>query len=395
MEWYQRVRGKKRVDAIAAAIRASGGEIVEAPHGDVAPFVFDVRLDTGQRHRIICYAFTANRYEQEGRPKDEHRFQVKYGSDFTRLHELAIRTAPNTTTLFFGVYEDGDLFVAADPAMHNPTWFSSSVEFKAADVSRARRTGWHGWQRERVAGGRRRIELQHNESLLTETLHAFRPEHFLTYVRLERLATGIDPGERLVLIASIGKDLTAGKTARSLVESQHVDDDRRANEFLKMLGLSVDEMLDVIVTNPRLATAMRGGVAERHLFTRLKRTAGLSNLEKTTKDGEPDFSFGYRGRTIRLECKLVAAKLTRRMPLVDFQKTRASKNDKCSRFYGPDQFEVLAACVHPITQKWDYQFALTRTLPPHPECGHKLSTRISVEPSWPSDIIAVIEQLSA
>jgi hypothetical protein len=293
------------------------------------------------------------------------------------------------------VYEDGALFVAADPAMHSPTWFSSSVEFKAADVSRARRTGWHGWQRERVAGGRRRTRPLHDEeSLLTETLHGFRPEHFLTYVRLERLATGIDPGERLVLIRSIGQDLVAGKAAKSLVETQHVDDDRRANEFLKMLGLSIDEVLDVIVTNPRLATAMRGGVAERHLFTRLKRTAGLSRLEKTMKDGEPDFSFWYRGRAIRLECKLVAAKLTRRMPLVDFQKTRASQGDKCSRFYGADQFEVLAACVHPITQKWDYRFALTRTLPPHPACSHKLSTRISVAPSWPDDIITVIDQLS-
>jgi hypothetical protein len=140
---------------------------------------------------------------------------------------------------------------------------------------------------------------------------------------------------------------------------------------------------------------MRGGVAERHLFTRLKRTAGLSRLEKTTKDGEPDFSFGYRGRTVRLECKLVAAKLTRRMPLVDFQKTRASQNDKCSRFYGADQFEVLAACVHPITQKWDYRFALTRTLPPHPgmrpqaQHPHLRRSRRGL-----SDIIAVIEQLS-
>src|SRR5437868_11195805 len=88
MERYRGVRGKRRVDAIAAAIEVSGGQVVRAPSPSEAPFEFEVRLPDGKLLRLICYAFTANKYGQEGRPAGEHRMQVKYGSDFTRLHKI-------------------------------------------------------------------------------------------------------------------------------------------------------------------------------------------------------------------------------------------------------------------------------------------------------------------
>src|SRR5690606_16980974 len=61
--------------------------------------------------------------------------------------------------------------------LHNPTWFSSSIEFKERDVRKALKQGWHSWERERVPNGRRRVLPQ--ESLTTEALLAFTPEHFL------------------------------------------------------------------------------------------------------------------------------------------------------------------------------------------------------------------------
>ena len=387
METY-RVRGRRRVDAIVAAIEASGGTVIHAADAARAPFEFDIRFPEGRVHRLICYAFTANKYRQGGRPTDEHRLQVKYGSDFKRLHELHVVADKQSTTLFFGVHDDLDLFIAADPALHNPTWFSSSLEFKDADLAAAQQVGWHAWQRDRVAGGRRRANAR--ESLVNETLHAFTPAYFLSYVRFERVAMGMDPSERLILCQDVGADLTSGRPARALVERQLAAPDLPQHELLERFGLSIDELLDVIDKAPRLRTAVRGGVAERHLFALLKRTAGLTHVKKIDLDGEPDFSLVFKRRPVRVECKLVAPALTRDLPRVDFQKTRTSKGDRCSRYYSASQFEVLAACLHPITSVWEYRYALTSTLPPHKTCTHKISDRILVEPTWSDDLTALL-----
>lgn len=387
MEQYGAL-GRARVDAIAAAIVSSGGKVVRVAPPNVAPFEFDVVLPDKKRMHLICYAFTAEKYRQGGRPVDEHRFQVKYGSDFKRLHHLHVEQEGPATTLFFGVYESGDAFVAVDPALHNPTWFSSSVEFKEENVDEVRRTGWHGWSRARVARGRRRINQ--NESLVTETVHGFRPEHFLTYARFERLATGIDPGERLLLVRSIGADLRAGRVARDLVRSQVVPNAELEHELLQQFGLPIDEVLDLIAKAPRLRTAVRGGVAERHLHVLLQRAPGIDSVKKIDEDGEPDFSFTYDGRRFRLECKLVSPELSRGLPRVDFQKTRASKSDPCSRYYSSDQFDLLAACVHPVTGTWDYRYAWTASLPPHKKCGNKITDRILVESTWPGELGALL-----
>lgn len=77
---------------------------------------------------------------------------------------------------------------------------------------------------------------------------------------------------------------------------------------------------------------------------------------------KPDFSVRYRGsEPILIECKNVLRQtLADGTIKVDFQKTRASKGDPCSRFYKASDFQVLAACLHPCTEKVGLQF------PPHP-----------------------------
>lgn len=386
METY-RARGKKRVDAIIAAIEASGGTVLSRPDPSSAPFVFDVRLADGAPLRIICYAFTATKYLQGGRPSDEHRFQVKYSNKFDRPHKLHV-DPKNSVTLFFGVYEDGSLFVAADPAVHNPTWFSSSVEFKEADVDLARRRGWHGWERDRVAHGRRRVNA--DDSLVTETLHGFLPEHFLTYALFERVATGMDPGERLILVNDLGNDLRNGRGARSLIDRQAEARLPDVDRLLATLGLPIDDLLIMVAGNPRLLTAIRGGVAERHLQSALANVRGITHLKKLSLDGQPDFVFRFGRRDLRLECKLVSPHLTRGLPRVDFQKTRASKADPCSRYYASSQFELLAACMQPVTARWEFRYALTAALPPHKKCPSKITDRILVEPGWPGELVTLL-----
>jgi hypothetical protein len=372
------------VDAIAAAIKASGGQVVRAPSPTIAPFEFEAKHPDGKLLKLVCYAFTANKYEQEGRPLDEHRMQVKYGSDFKRLHDIPIDPKRKKITLFLGVHEDEDVFVAADPAMHNPTWFSSSIEFKQVDVDLALKTGWHGWDRDRVHKGRRRVKPQ--ESLTTEALLGFTPKHFLTYALFERIATGMDTGDRLLLINDVGDDIRTGRAARRLVETRNVTETAAEHELLKQFGLPIDQVLDLIAENPRLKTAVRGGVAERHLQLLLNKTPGITDVRKINEDGKPDFAIKFRRNPFRIECKNASPTRTRGLPRVDFQKTRAAKGDPCSRYYSASQFEVLAACIQPLTGSWDFQFCLTNTLPSHKKCLDKLSDRVVVEADWPSDL---------
>lgn len=377
------------MDAIAAAIEFSGGEIMRAPSPSVAPFEFDVRLSDGKPLSLVCYAFTANKYAQEGRPLDEHRLQVKYGSEFDRTHEIYSDPKGAKTTLFFGVHDNEDLFIAVDPTLHNPTWFSTSIEFKHKDVRLGLKTGWHGWERDRVHRGRRRVLPQ--ESLTSEALLAFTPKHFLTYALFERVATGVDTGERLILINDIGDDLRRGGRANNVLAKRLdlVAPASDEHQLLSQFGLPIDQLLDLIVENPRLHTAVRGGVAERHLQGILERTPGVTAVKKLNLDGQPDFSIKFQRRPLRIECKNVSPQTSHGLPRVDFQKTRAAKGDPCSRYYAASQFEVLAACIYPVTKQWDFRFCLTSTLLPHKKCPGKLSDRVLVD-HWAEDLPSLL-----
>ncbi len=46
----------------------------------------------------------------------------------------------------------------------------------------------------------------------------------------------------------------------------------------------------------------------------------------------------------------------------DFQRTRTSKTDPLSRHYGIDDFDVVAACLHSVTEKWQYKYVVPSTL---------------------------------
>ncbi|HMR80993.1 MAG TPA: hypothetical protein PKD61_38040, partial [Polyangiaceae bacterium] len=306
----------------------------------------------------ICYLFLANKYKQSGRPDDEHRFQIKYGSEFKRLHDLFIAPHGGQLTLMFGVHLEAGVIVAVDPAMHNPTWFSRSVEFKAEQIERIQQEGWIGWERDR---SRARRHVMPQENCQTEVLLGLRPERFADYVLLERGSTGISPGERLLAIDK---------------RSYHVDD-MHALEML--LALPKQEILDAIKDRRRLLVAMRGAAAELHLLRVLKSERELSRVIEIDDDGQPDFEVEYRGRPFRIECKNTLRRERRGVPKVDFQKTRSSMSDPCSRYYKPEQFEILAACLHPVTDRWEFRFCPTRALPPHHKCPGHLSQHVFVD----------------
>ena len=245
----------------------------------------------------MCYAFTANKYGQQGRPADEHRFQIKYGSEFDRYHTIYFDRKGQKVTLMFGVHLEAGLFIAVDPRMHTPTWFSSSVEFKTRDVEAAAAKGWHGWQRERSEA--RRKQRRPEENLQTETVIGFQPDQFLRYVEFERVASGVDCGERLRLSDRIEKSVTEREIVLPGPERHPLE--------LK-LGLPASDILDIISGAFRLAAAVRGGVAEHHLERHLRRVPGVRNVRHIIEDGKPDFEVEYRRRPFLIECKNVLAR---------------------------------------------------------------------------------------
>jgi hypothetical protein len=384
MKRYRVVRRSEVVAKIASALRDCGAIILETADPKIAPFEFAIRTPTNERLELICYAFTANKYRQSGRPPDEHRFQIKYGSDFDRYHDIFFDPLGRQITLMFGVHLEAGVFIAVDPRMHTPTWFSSSVEFKTSELTSSERNGWHGWQRDRSNARRKRARPEDN--LQTETVIGFRSDQFLRYAEFERVASGLDCGERLSLSDRIEEALTAGKiltptSGRHPLELQ--------------LGLPASVILDIISGAFRLAVAVRGSVAEHHLENYLKGVPGVRDVRHIGEDGKPDFEVAYRRKTFLIECKNVLARSQKGMPKVDFQKTRASKVDPCSRYYKPTQFQVLAACLHPITKQWEFRFASTDKLEPHPRCVGRLSSNVIVREDWPANLGIVLDQLRA
>jgi hypothetical protein len=382
MRRYSVARRVPIVSRLLAAIEKSGCRVLAAPDPKSAPFELRIETGSGETVDLVCYAFTANTYRQRGRPLDEHRFQIKYGGSFHEYHEIFVDSTRRKVTLMMGVHVDREVFVAIDPRMHSPTWFSTSVEFKAAELDEAETKGWHGWQRERSLVRRKAPPPQ--ASLETEVLVAFRPEFFGRYIEFERLASGLDCGERLLFSDQVEKGIITGSPLIYTGGPHPLE---------LQLGLPAHLILDVVSGAFRLAAAVRGGVAEYHLEQHLRSVRGVDRVRHITEDGKPDFEIRYKKRDFRVECKNVLARRQRGLPRVDFQKTRAAKSDPCSRYYKASQFEVLAACLHPVTQKWEFQFSPTAALPSHRQCPERLASNVLVATSWPTDLRAVLDSL--
>jgi hypothetical protein len=139
-------------------------------------------------------------------------------------------------------------------------------------------------------------------------------------------------------------------------------------------------LLDLIDGASRLKMAVRGWVAETHLADELKKIRGVSECERLEGDGCPDISLRWQGGPpILIECKnTLRQPCADGRPKVDFQRTRAARSDPCSRYHARDDFDILAACLHSITERWEFRFALTADLPEHKSCRGRITSAIGV-----------------
>jgi hypothetical protein len=156
-------------------------------------------------------------------------------------------------------------------------------------------------------------------------------------------------------------------------------------------GLTATEILDAVAKRFRLRAALEGAVAEVQAERHIQALLGslVERYEGHDIDGQPDFSIWLPGRAnpLRMECKNMRSTKAGVSVfrggkrggailsyIVETQKTRASKGDPSSRFYGMNQFEVLAVCIGKQTRDWSKMlFVPSEHLAKHPLFPHKLA----------------------
>lgn len=368
-----RVSGRTNAhDFLVDAFHRSGGRVMFASPPTRAPVYFGVQAANDERLGVLCYPFRCNPPPIRGRAPDEHRVQIRYGSEegwTSGDHAIAHDIAGVDTTLVLGVHLEAGLIIGLDPRLYDPLPMGISVEFKEESVQAAQRSGWEVWERVNVPGSRRRKPRARDG---IETLVAFRPERLLDYVRLERRATGLglDPPLRF----------RAAEAAYGLREEPgdgiHVLEEQ--------FELSSLEILEIIASRSRLAVAVKGGVAEHHLERHLRTDPAVVHAEQIDEDGRPDFEVELTdGRSVLVECKNVSPRpYADGTPKVEVQKTRSQRDDPAGRFYTSDQFDVVAACMFPVSDRWEFRFKSSEALVRHERWPERIAPIQRVDASW-------------
>ena len=166
--------------------------------------------------------------------------------------------------------------------------------------------------------------------------------------------------------------------------------------LLEELAIEPNALLDIIQRANRLKTAVRGWVAQHHLHRLICEVPGVSSCEAIEEDGKPDFRMRMgNGPPILIECKNVLRKTTAQgVPRLDFQRTRASISDPCSRYYSATEFQIVAACLHPVSERWEFMYKRTDEMGPHVKCTGKLSSSVLINGSWTYDLARLLASLS-
>lgn len=366
------------------SLQDQGCRVIFSPPPNVAPFRITLETPQGERMGIVAYAFLANNREIKNRPRDEHRFQIKYGGDLSGVHEIWQDPYGLYVTLLLGINPESGFFVAADPVLRSPTRFSVSVEFKDKQVEALLQTKWIAWERERRPGKKALDEP------LFEALVGGTADQLLRLVRFEREAWGEEPGERHYLAEHFA-DTPLVTASRQLVASPPAISAEHLHALAVEFALPEKKVLDLISERRMLKMAVRGSVAEEHLVNALRAVPGVQNCRRLEEDHGPDIALSFSGANVTVECKNSSRVRTKDgLEKIDLQRTRASKANPCSRYYKPSEFDLVAACIHAVTEKWDFKYALTRDLDPHGTCAGRLSNNVKLDDRWTQDAAAAL-----
>jgi hypothetical protein len=369
-----RVVGREDLHAfLQDSVQRSGVELLYISNSNRAPVYLGIQGENDERFGVLCYPFRCNPAPIKGRPADEHRVQIRYGSARSwveNVHPLGQDLGGVDTTIILGIHLELGLFVGLDPQRYDPLPMGISIEFKDADLIQTAAEGWHVWERENRPGVLRGV-ARVGEGL--ETIVGFTPDRLLAYIGFERRASGLglDPPLRYRAAEMASEDpiLPSGEGGHTLEA-----------EF----DLTSQEILEIIANRTRLTVAVRGGVAEHHLQSYLDSDPEVASAVLIDQDGEPDFDVVLTdGRKVLIECKNVSPNMyADGSPKVEVQKTRSQRGDPAGRFYRPEQFDLVAACLYAVTGRWEFRFKATSNLDRHQKHEDRLAVLHRVDDSW-------------
>lgn len=378
---YRVIKRQDIHDYLVEAVKRSGGEVLYASAADRAPLYLGVQTPAGDRLGLLIYHFRMTDRDTLNRPAEEVRGQIRYGGQesWTGEHRIGQDVAGVDITLMLGVHLDGDVLVGLQPALYDPLPLGISFYAPRQELVTAREAGWTVWERDTAAGKRR--EQARGEGL--ETMIAFSPDRLLDYALFERRATdlGLDQPLRFNIAISAAAQRPAEQGATSNLH-------KLEEEF----SLSSREIIEIIAERRRLQVAVLGGVAEHHLEQRLRADPDIANVTRLDLDAQHDFDVTMQdGRLVRVECKNASPHAYANGDFkVEVQKTRASKNDPASRFYGVDQFDVVAACLYSPTRQWDFRYRRTSELEAHKTHAGRLAAMQPVTGAWSATLAAAV-----
>ena len=178
------------------------------------------------------------------------------------------------------------------------------------------------------------------------------------------------------------------------------------HELESQFGLPASDILNVIKQHNRCLISVRGAIAEEHLrrgLVQLQQQRAIEGFEQMDRDGYPDFEVRFSGQTFLIECKNVEKQKTQspnERITVDFQRTRNQRLGPERRFYKPDEFDILAACLWNRTGRWTFVYVATKHLPQHPLYSDRIYNRVVVpladdRPAspWSESLTDILDQL--
>lgn len=365
---------------VEAAVERSGGRLLFSTGHSTAPLFLGIESPEGERIGLTAYVFHANQVATRNRPVDEHRSQIRYGNINDAAwreaaHPLGFDPAAVDLTAVLIAHPDADLLLALDPLAYDPLPLGNSIYFKDDDIGAAVRDGWRVWERN-THGGKRKGAVEPG----LETIIAFAPDRLFDFLAVERQAQTLRLDHAL-------RFRVAERGAGERVS-------QRMHELEQAFGLSSFDLLDIIGRKSRLAMAMRGGVAEHHLGLVLDSDPLVRRAVEGHQEGPPDFLVDMvDGRAVTIECKNASPTLyADGTPKVEVQKTRASQGDPTSRFYAPDAFDVVAACMYGPTGEWTFRFRRSTALEPHALHPGKIAPLQRITSDWSPALADAMEQ---
>lgn len=375
-----RVQGRTDLhDFLVHAVEASGGRVLYASDPGRAPVYLGVQLDSDERIGMLVYPFRVKKVKTNGRPADEVRGQLRYGSEdsWKREHPVGRDVAGVDVTMIIGIDLADGVLLGLDANLWDPLPMGISFYAKDAEMQQAKDSGWHVWEKVN-RGGTKRVEARSPTNL--ETVVAFTPDRLIDYARLERRATSLrlDPPLRFA-------------AATAMADRALPEEPQRRHVLEEQFALSSEQILDIIGGRNRLSVAVRGGVAEYHLERQLTGAPGIASVQRLDVDAMHDFDVTLDdGTFLRVECKNASPKISGSGAFkVEVQKTRASKGDPASRFYAADGFDVVAACLFSPTGRWEFRFGRTADMARHKDFPDRLAPIQTITDEWTDTLPAL------